>query len=274
MDLTNLSVTQAAPSTPASGSPGWQPPQWGSQPALTSLIVPTNNPAPAINTSSITDFLGNPVSLQAPAYTTDTLVFDAVLKIDHSREMRRTEHPIQTSSTSPVTSISDHAYQLPTRVVLEIGMSDAMASYSNAMWSGNTSKSVSAYQRLVDLMTSRTLVTLNTRLQSYQNMLVQSVQPSDSVKTRRGLRATVIFTEVFLAGVSIAPNAASDDTSNPASTRANTTGSTPMGTMQTQGVPASVSTNNAVSSSSLMSGIPGAGDWSSINTSLDPTSDV
>ena len=98
-------------------TPGpWRPDQW-SGPAAVSISIP----ATAGTTSTAT--------VPAQLY-----VFDATLKVRHKRELRRTRHPIQTSASSPVSSIADHAFKEPAVVTFEIGMSDAMDSYAPGMW--------------------------------------------------------------------------------------------------------------------------------------------
>ena len=55
-------------------------------------------------------------------------------------------------------------------------MSDAMESFDPDSWSSDTSKSVSAYQTVLDLLKNRTLCTLKTRLDTYENVLVESIR--------------------------------------------------------------------------------------------------
>lgn len=256
------------------GSSGpWHPPEW-SGPALTMITVPAPT-APGTQGLSITDQIGGQTLPGAPSFQGQPtyLVFDAILRAEHTRELRRTEHPIQTSASSPVTSITDHAYMLPARVTLEIGMSDAMDSFASDLWTSNASKSVSAYQTLVDLQRTRTLVSLTTRLDTYSNMLVESIIPTDTYKTRHGLRATVVFSEVFLAdgtavssGISF--NTSTDDIAQSLSARAQTTASTALGTVQSGSVGSAVTKQFNISTATIpwTSMVPGAGSWSSTNT--------
>lgn len=122
--------------------------------------------------------------------------FDAVLKADHSSTTKITEHPIQNGA-----SISDHAYMLQDRLVLEIGMSDCMDSFVNGQFSNSNSKSVSAYQVLKNIQSTFQVLTIVTRLTSYKNMLIESINAPDDVKTKDGLKATVNFKQIFLADV-------------------------------------------------------------------------
>lgn len=274
----------------------WRPPEW-SKPALTMITVPGTS-APALPASG-TDIFGQPLPGVAAFQGEPTryLVFDAVFRVEHSRDLRLTEHPIQTSASSPVSSITDHAYRMPGRVRLEIGMSDAMQSYASDMWTGKASKSVAAYQTLVDLQQQRRLVTLTTRLETYQHMIIDRISPTDDAKTAHGLRATVSLREVFLAplsaseiaGISSASTAPAnpsgkvsgtlvygggatsvDDNGNVTySARSQTTGATPMGTQQPMPVSDSLSQQHSVTTPipNISSTIPGAGNWSSNNVS-------
>jgi hypothetical protein len=240
----------------------WRPSEWA-QPAVTAITVPGTSGA-ATN-SIVKDSSGNTLP-SAPAFQgtpTQVLVFDAVLRVEHNRDLRATRHPIQTSASSPVTSITDHAYLEPARVTLEIGMSDAMASYSASLWQSAPSKSVSAYQTLVGLMKTRALVSLSTRLDSYKNMIVESIRPTDTAKTRYGLRASVTLSEIFLADATAVSSglvgAASDSSDRP-----QLTGATPGGTQQAAGVGSAIAQQHTVPANQAAN-VPGAGNWSSSN---------
>ena len=122
--------------------------------------------------------------------------FDAILKADHTTTLRATEHPVQNGA-----SIVDHAYMLPARLTLEIGMSDCMDQFVNGQFSSNMSKSVSAYQILLQLQSDRQPMDIVTRLNDYSNMIIESIHAPDDVKTRDGLRCTVMFREIMMADV-------------------------------------------------------------------------
>lgn len=223
-------------------NPGpWRPPEWG-KPSLNAIIAPPSSDDPGAGPT--------------------VYVFDAVLRAEHIRELRRTEHPIQASPSAPVASITDHAYLLPARVTLEIGMSDAMASYQSDMWDGGPTKSISAFQQLLTLQKSRTLVTLNTRLDTYTNMVVESILPVDDAKTAHGLSATVVFSKIYLAEVK---RTRSNDGAN--SARPQTTKATPSGVVQSLPVGNATTSQFQVpaTAAATKAAIPGAGKWSSVN---------
>jgi hypothetical protein len=142
--------------------------------------------------------------------------FDAVFKTMHYPSRVITEHPIQTGA-----NISDHSYQLPTRVSIEIGMSDVMDVYvppgfekMTESYNGDPSKSKSAYQEFLDLQMSGQPITLYTRLQVYNNMVIESMPTEDDIKTRFALRATIVMKQIFTAEVLKVPVSARKDTSD------------------------------------------------------------
>lgn len=179
----------------------WTPPQY-SRPALTIITAPA--------TSSGTS--GNPSSSQI------NYVFDAVFKVTHRRTVHKTSHPVLTGA-----NITDHAYAEPVRVTLEIGMSDSMSSYQDGVWVGSSTKSISAWQILKTLQLNRQPLVLTTRLDTYSNMLITEVSTSDDNKTLHALKATITLEELLIASVQSITDVSS---------RPQTTGTTPGGTIQ------------------------------------------
>lgn len=223
----------------------WHPPQWN-KPATTSLTTASGDRT--------------------------VYVFDAILRADHTQELRLTENPIQSGA-----NLTDHAYATPARVTLDIGMSDAMDSYSAGLWTGNKSKSVAAYQTLLSLQRSRALLTLTTRLRTYQNVLIENIQSSDTHKTQFGLRAFVTFRQVYLASVSLVSDRGSgivtgSDTAIPGvSARPQGTAATQLGTVQTTTPTTSLDSQHNTSATSYAVpsyNVPGAGSYSSNNLSV------
>lgn len=157
----------------------WSPPQWLNQPSDQQQLFYAKT---AIQTGD----------------GTKSYFFDAVLRVEHNSEMRITEHPIQTGA-----NISDHAYQMPARLIFEIGMSDAMATLGPNSWSNAYTKSVSAYQTLLSLMQSRIALNIHTRLYTYSNMLIESIRAPDDYKTQFGGKFTVNFRQIITAQVSL-----------------------------------------------------------------------
>lgn len=257
--LINLSASTSAPTVISGGtSQGgvtapsngpWTPPQWG-QPALTILTVPASSvqtaaPISGTNGSSAAVYQGTPAT---------NYVFDAILRGIHNRRLKKTQHPVLTGA-----NMADHAYIEPARVTLEIGMSDAMASYQASMWVGSSTKSISAWQFIKSLQVGITLVTLTTRLDTYYNMLVVDATAPDDYKTLHGLRGTIVLEET-IAGL-----VASQATS---SARPQATGSTASGSVQGTAPNAAQVAQNVIPSASYPDAatyptVPGAGNVSS-----------
>lgn len=178
--LAGLSVSQqlADPST------GYKPVQWG-----------------AINNVSQVIYMALYDTAGIPTY----YFFDAVINTNHNTTRQITEHPVQWGA-----NISDHSYQLPARVEMEIGMSDSMACFDlspaslaggksfNYLTPANSTKTKNAYQAFIDLQKLGSPVVLNTRLNRYENMVIESISTSDNYRTQNALKCTIAFKEVFI----------------------------------------------------------------------------
>jgi hypothetical protein len=222
----------------------WRPPNWKTNsPAKVVINFPGQGQAAQYSSSAS----GSSVVL--PNSPTN-YAFDAEIQIEHQQELRRTEHPVQTGA-----SISDHAYIVPARLVMEVGMSDAMDAYFNpSTWSGSTSKSVSAYLTMIALQFSRIPLQITTKLRVYKNMIVESVTPTETAKTFGGLRMRIEFGQMFLA----------DITTVTASARNQDTGTTTLGVVDPQNPSDAQQQQNAVPPTYVPWNAIGAGSYSSV----------
>ena len=161
-------TTQALKAMGLPSFPAFRPLQWGFEPQVT----------------FIEDYYGS------------LYFFDAIIRAEHSRTLRVTEHPVQDGA-----NISDHSFQMPARLALEIGMSDAMDSYQAGQWQGPFAKSVNAYWKLLELQNDRLPLTVSTRLGTYVNMILEQINAPDDYKTKYGLKALVTFKQIITAQV-------------------------------------------------------------------------
>lgn len=212
----------------------YRPSNWSTGHSLYSIVIPASSqtqltPTPISNGNQTNTFNFQTLFIGDTIY-----VFDATFVAKHSRRLRATERPIQSGF-----NVADSAVLQQPIVTLEIGMSDTMDEFTAGMWQGNQSKSISAFDTLVRLMDDRVLLTLNTWLKSYQNMLLINVDPTEDKKSRFGLRATLTFKQMLLVTVA----------STTLSARPNATGSTQLGTQQGSSVPAAITNNNSLPSS-------------------------
>lgn len=187
----------------------WRPPQWD-------VAAQDDTALFAIKTGIATN--------------TNYYFFDAIMRVEHTNEMKITEHPVQTGA-----NIVDHAYQMPARLVFEIGMSDAMDTLGSNKWAGAYTKSVSAYRTLIDLMQNRIPLSIHTRLINYNNMLIESIHAPDDYKTQFGGRFTVNFRQIITAQVF----------KTTASNRPDASGNTPSGTVNVSPAPTGSFVTNA-----------------------------
>lgn len=244
--------------TPAPlASVGWRPPQWA-KPAMVSITVPAGYSTTQPDNAPV-NVDANGVGFISTKKTAPTsYVFDAVLSAEHDQTLTKTHHPVQTGA-----SVSSHAYIEPAQLVLYVLMSDVAAQYSASnqssapyiqQWTGNPSKSVSAYRQVLALQSARIPLTVTTRLRTYYNMLILRVSPREDDKTITGARFRIEFEQLFIANIQ----------SNPNSVRPNDTQSTGLGAVNVQQPPATINTQFEVHS------FPPGGDGPSPRVPLPP----
>lgn len=123
--------------------------------------------------------------------------FDAFLKESHTGSVRITDHPVQGGA-----SISDHAYNLPDKLTIEIFVSDVMDVLVKNQFSEYDTKSVSAYEVLKELKEARQPLEINTRLRIYEDMIIENMSITDDYKSKHSLRCSVSFRQIIMASVS------------------------------------------------------------------------
>jgi hypothetical protein len=235
----------------------YRPLQWATLPLTYIQVSGTTTVSANDVGSNTTDTIPGTQTVQS----TVIYCFDAVLKTTHNQRVTPTSLPVQTGA-----NIADHAFIQPAILELEIGMSDSMAQYSTGQsislngatvqtqpWPAlSNSKSVGAYQTLVNLQQARTIMLLTTRLMSYPNMLLTNIRVTDDYRSRFGLRASLTFTQIFMAAVSVNAATARGDCLNPV----NNGSVSSSGNLNTAQLTALVPTGDNTSS---LPTVPGAG---------------
>ena len=122
--------------------------------------------------------------------------FDGFLKVSHDRRLTTTKNPVETGA-----SIVDHAYMEPSVITMDIIMSDAHESLISEQFVGGYARHVQAWQILKELQENRIPMFVFTKLDSYENMVITSMQADDTADTYSSLRATVELTEIPVARV-------------------------------------------------------------------------
>lgn len=223
--------------------PNYRPPGW-SKPQLYSVTAPGSgesttstirfNPDTATDTSdpSVIQNAGT-VGTGTPSsqsVSPTTYFFDAVMNADHFTQLRLTEHPTQNA-----TSIVDHAYAMPVRIVIDAEFFDTIDSYVAGQY-GAIQKSINAYAAFVALQKSRKPLTLTTRLNTYKNMLIEEIRAPQSNQTTFGLRMTLVFRQIIIANTNASTVSARPDQSQ------NTNG----GNVQSSNVAQSISSRHTL----------------------------
>src|SRR6185312_10091826 len=201
----------------------------------------------------------------APGYGAPPTIyaFDGVIRAEHQQEVVITQHPVQTGA-----NISDHAFSKPARLTIEITMSDAMQSYIPGQYGGSPSRSVSAYQTILDLQKKKSPFSVATRLRQYDNMLIREIRSEENVATRYGLKAQVVFEEIITPSTATATSSGITFNTTAllsSSARPQTTDKTVGGETQLQQVSQTITSQHSTASA-VQSGInvpglkvPGAG---------------
>ena len=129
-------------------------------------------------------------------------------------ELELTKHPVDTGST-----ISDHAYRLPSTLSVKLMWSPTSASplgwvpfsgLGAALTSlgGSSSSYLSnVYLQLITLQRSRGLATVTTGKRPYRNMLPTLISVTTDEETENVLSVTINFEEVLLASTTLAQQA-------------------------------------------------------------------
>lgn len=148
------------------------------------------------------------------------IYFDGIMRTEHNSTIKMTTYPVQNGTYGV-----DHAVIEPSFLVIEVMMSDVMTIKHNnsptilqkiqnlmqtAMPSSNSVQmnsnltgeghSVNAWSVLKAMQQSRIPITVETRLQTYKNMLIESLSAPDDFKTFNAFRCTVRLKEIITVG--------------------------------------------------------------------------
>jgi hypothetical protein len=176
---------------PGSATDAYRPNEWadyGSEEEQMIYLAP--------NISEVTEVKTGIVTSQKTEEVTVGYFFDVFLRESHSGSVKITEHPVQGGA-----NISDHAYNLPDTLTIEILVSDTMDSIVAGQFTGEVTKSVSAYEIIRSLKERRVLCSVRTRLRYYTNMLIESMTVNDDYKSAHSLRCSVSFKQIIMAVV-------------------------------------------------------------------------
>ena len=129
-----------------------------------------------------------------PGWNLNGLFFDAWLKLQHTTVLTSTNHPVERRA-----AISDHSYVEPFRGSFDIGMTDCVSSFVAGQFPASPTRSINAYNTLVDLQASGQFLTLDTKYAHYSNILIESISVDDDYQTVNALKATINLKQIIVA---------------------------------------------------------------------------
>jgi hypothetical protein len=178
----NIALNAGVDTALAGDATIYRPPQWATGKQKYSIVVPQ------------TSTTGNPNDVTASTQ----YVFDAMMEASHSSHLDVTKYPVQTGYNAAYNAVLKAK-----RVVLVVEMSDAVDQYQAGMWVGGFSKSINAFQTMLNIQALRQFLTVNTRLYQYTNMMLIDISSRDSKKTRNGLDLVLEFEQLFVDAVTV-----------------------------------------------------------------------
>lgn len=177
----------------------------------------------------IVNFLSGAKNLEqflfrVPKWPIGGMHFDGILRTEHISRVRPTNYSVQTGVT-----MTDHSVIEPAELTIEVMMTDTMtASYlqtppeihtsltllsslysnfcnlptmPNLVMKEGEGRSIAAWQSLRAMQLARVPITVETRLQTYENMLIEELSAPDDVQTLHALKCTVRMREIIFATV-------------------------------------------------------------------------
>ncbi len=116
--------------------------------------------------------------------------FDAWLRLGHNTSLTITQHPVESGA-----AITDHSYVNPRKWSFDIGMTDVARGTVQGV---STSRSVNAYNALVQMQSTRNLLTLVSKYGIFYNILIADISANDNFQSKFGSRFTITLQEVIL----------------------------------------------------------------------------
>ena len=118
--------------------------------------------------------------------------FDAIIKAQHTSSLKIEDDP----SNAKGDKYTNNATLEPKELALDISMSDCISTIDD-LTIGSNSRSVNAYQKLLELQKSRVMLGVSTRLFSYTRMLIKSIIAVEDNTNPEGLTASITFREIM-----------------------------------------------------------------------------
>lgn len=127
------------------------------------------------------------------------LTFDAVFSEQHDNTLEVTDNPVESGVV-----ITDHAFMLPTKVVIQAGVSDLLLrELPSDKYASSISRSRRAYELLLELQKRAEPFDVVTGLKVYKNMLCLNLRAEQDKDTAYILGFTAELREVIIVSTQV-----------------------------------------------------------------------
>jgi len=118
--------------------------------------------------------------------------FDAVVKVQHTSSLKIEDDPANAKGDK----YTNNASIEPKELAIDITMTDCISTIDD-LTNGSGTRSVNAFQKLVELQKSRVPLGVSTRLFAYTRMLIKSIVSVEDNTNSEGLTASITLREVL-----------------------------------------------------------------------------
>jgi hypothetical protein len=140
---------------------------------------------------------------------------DVTISEEHSDELQITDNPVMQGA-----SVSDHAFMLPSRVIIKVGFSNSSTNAADSDQTGAGDYVSQEYQNFLTLQRSRTPFSAVTGKRRYPSLLIQAI----SVVTDDEFASSGVFTvtcrEIAIVSTQTTAVGATDQQADPQATSA------------------------------------------------------
>ena len=124
----------------------------------------------------------------------ERLTIDATVSQAHGADVDVTTHPIEAGA-----AVTDHVLKRPETLRLDCVVADYPRP-TNGVQAGAQGRSRAIYERLLASMSAGELIEVETRLRTYRNVIVQSLQSPVDSAVAGGARFSLTFSEIRIVG--------------------------------------------------------------------------
>jgi hypothetical protein len=151
-----------------------------------------------------------------------SVTISAIIEEIYTDDVMITDHPVETGAP-----INDHAYKMPSQVVMKCGWSNAdytaLLGSAAVQFEGGDSMSTGTYidaiySQLLSIQNSRQPIDVVTTRRKYSNMLLKNLSVVTDAKTSQALMVTATLKKVIIVSTQSTTLPPRENQANPAAT--------------------------------------------------------